>query len=192
MARAVARLAKQMPTLEAFIQAEYLDEAGLACIQVNLRGGEVFDPRSLGRGRCLSRELLEFLDAKMYPVPVRYPLRILFCGGDLSGEEQAQVERLLRSHYTGVLRDKGLDLRMNAAKILGLAALGVLLLGLWFGLGRRAEQPLLMEFLSIAGTFALWQAVDFYVLERRSLQVERLNAGQSALAEVEFLADKND
>lgn len=43
-----------------------------------------------------------------------------------------------------------------------------------------------MEFLSIAGTFALWEAVDFYLLERKDLKTQKYNTGQLAMIEVQF------
>ncbi|MEW9079893.1 hypothetical protein [Terrisporobacter glycolicus] len=55
---------------------------------------------------------------------------------------------------------------------------------MYFILEIKSSNPIFMEFLSIAGTFSLWEAVDFYLLERRRLKIERLNSGQIALSQI--------
>ncbi|UPA29089.1 hypothetical protein L0P85_10765 [Terrisporobacter glycolicus] len=83
-----------------------------------------------------------------------------------------------------MLQEKRINLRINTIKIISLTVIGMLLLSLYFILEIKSNNPVFMEFLSIAGTFSLWEAVDFYLLERRGLKIERLNAGQVALSQI--------
>lgn len=172
-------------SLDEYITHEYGDAVR---IDISLYPGfDLFDPLSMGRQRELNRELYDYIDAKLYPIPLKYPVTLRFHGGSLTGEEQERVRTALREHYTLILLDKGLDLKINLAKLLSLSLLGVFLLGAWFAAQLGSVQPLFAEILSIAGTFSLWEAVDLWLLERGTLKRERRNAGQAAGSNVVFV-----
>ena len=40
--------------------------------------------------------------------------------------------------------------------------------------------------MNIAGTFAIWEVVDLFILERKSLMIEKLNAGQTVTAQIVY------
>ena len=68
---------------------------------------------------------------------------------------------------------------------------GVILLALYFALELSASNPVFMEFLSIAGWVDAWEAVESWFLERKSIKLEYLSAGQAVLAEVAFSNDSD-
>ena len=172
-------------SLREFVALEY---GGRVCVDIRAGDGEgLFDPLSMGRQRELSREVYDYIDAKLYPIPLKYPVTLRFHVGKLGREERSAAREALREHYNLILLDKALDLKINLAKLLSLALLGVFLLGIWFALQRERIQPLITEILSIAGTFSLWEAVDLWLLERSALKRERKNAGQAAGSRVVFV-----
>lgn len=185
--RSKTRKYDHMPirSLDEYIAQEYGDEVR---IDIDLYAGfALFNPLSVGRQQELNQDLCDFIDAKLYPIPLRYPVTLCFHGGDLTAEEQSRVQAALREHYALILLDKALDLKINLAKLLSLSLLGVFLLGAWFASQLSSIQPLFTEILSIAGTFSLWEAVDLWLLERGALKRERRNAGQAANSQVVFV-----
>ncbi|MGN0313156.1 MAG: hypothetical protein ACI4EG_00035, partial [Fusicatenibacter sp.] len=56
----------------------------------------------------------------------------------------------------------------------------------YFTLELMSSNPVFMEFLSIAGWVAAWEAVDSWLLQRKALRIEYLSVGQAALSEVSF------
>lgn len=171
-------------SLDEYIAREYGD---VVCVDINLYPDfNLFEGLSMGRQQELNRDLYDFIDAKLYPIPLRYPVTLRF-HGSLTDEEQASVRSALREHYALILLDKGLDLKVNLAKLLSLSLLGLFLLGAWFAAQLESVQPLFTEILSIAGTFSLWEAVDLWLLERSSLKREQKNAGQAVNSRVVFV-----
>lgn len=172
-------------SLDEYIAREYGD---VVCVDINLYAGfDLFEGLSMGRQRELNRDLYDYIDAKLYPIPLRYPVTLRFHGGGLTNQEQASVRSALQEHYALILLDKGLDLKVNLAKLLSLSLLGLFLLGAWFAAQLESVQPLFTEILSIAGTFSLWEAVDLWLLERSALKREQKNAGQAAGSQVVFV-----
>lgn len=183
----IRQLEAHQPTTEEYIRQEYLCADGKAQIDVRIYDGlEWFDPLSMGRQRELNGDIYAFIDGKLYTIPTHYPIRICFRGPLPDPATQAEIRSILQEHYLFALRDKRLDLRINRLKSIVLGAIGMTLLMLYFALELSDLQPLFMEFLSIAGSFAIWEAVDFWLLERRSLDLEYLFAGQAALSEITF------
>ncbi|MEG2207777.1 MAG: hypothetical protein RR065_06695 [Clostridia bacterium] len=179
----LASYERALPSLDVFTEETRLDAEGCARIAVRCPEG-LFDPMSSGEQRTLAPALYDFIDRMAYPIPVQYPLRIVFAAAPKA--EREQISRLLKAHYALHLMDKRLDLRVNMLESLSLALLGAMLLGASMMINKHEVNRMLSEFLSVAATFSLWEAVGFFLLERKALRVERLNAGQLAMAEVVF------
>lgn len=183
------RLEQMIPSADEMTEREYLCEDGRAQIDVNLLdGAELFNPLTYQRQRDLSGAIYELIDEKLYTIPLKYPVRICFHGQVPDEETQQAVRDVIREHYMYTLRDKKEDLRINRLKTICMALFGVILLTLYFALELSASNPVFMEFLSIAGWVAAWEAVESWFLERKSIRMEYLCAGQAVLSEVAFSA----
>lgn len=177
---------KNLEPLTEYINHEYM-EKDKAVIYVNcFEENEVFDSFSYKQQTSLNPDIYTFIDEKVYPIPAAYPIEIRFVNKAFSKQETIAIKKIIEEHYSLILRDKLIDLKINTIKISALAIIGIVLLGIYFSLQIAELGSLFMEFLSIAGTFALWEAVDFYLLERKEIKNERFNAGQMAMADVKF------
>lgn len=176
---------EEMPELTQYIQQEYLEDDH-AIVYVDASQLDLFDSLSYGKQLDLNEDFYSFIERKVYPVPVKYPVVIRFCRRNFTSEEQSLIKKLIVERYSVELRDKILDLKINKIKVTALTVIGVLLLGIYFSLELANLGNIFMEFLSIAGTFALWEAVDFYLLERKDLKTQKYNTGQLAMLDVEF------
>lgn len=173
-------------TLRQYIGQEYMDTDGYAVIDVDLYDGlALYNPLSMGRQRELNPEICDFIEQKAYIIPARVPLKIRF-HGRLPAEEKEALARLLRERYTVMLHDKAWDKRINRRKLLGMAAVGVVFLSLYLFFALKREDGLFLEILSVIGSFALWEAADCLMLERREINTEILNTAQHLTQEIEF------
>lgn len=82
------------------------------------------------------------------------------------------------------------NLRTNRIKTVLMTVLGVIFLTIYFAMELTSSNPVFMEFLSIAGWVAAWEAVDSWLLQRKEIQREYLRAGQAVLSEVVFEKEK--
>lgn len=184
----VHQLDATLPSSNEAVTAEYLCSDGKAQIDVALpEGGGIFDPLSIGRQRDLNRDIYDYIDRRLYAIPTLYEIRVCFHGELPKDMSEEEIRAMFTEHYAFMFRDKEADLRINSLKMMGLALCGIVFLTLYFALELSNLKPLFMEFLSIMGTFALWEAVDCWLLERKALKMERLYAGQAVLSEVVFV-----
>lgn len=188
MVKNIRRFENNMLSMERYLEKEYLDEDNNAVIYVNAYDGiEWFDKLSIGNQVALNQDIYDFIDRKAYYIPIRYPIIIQFVNVDLNEKEQNQIIRLIKEHYTSILNDKRIDLHFNFITILSLFTLGIILLIIYFTINMAEVGEIISEVLSIAASFALWEAVDYFLLERKDISKERLNAGQLSISEIRFI-----
>ena len=176
-------------SLHRYLDEEYMTEDGVGVIDVRLYDElALYDPLSLGRQRELNPEIYDFIERKANLLPAQVPLRICF-HGRIPPEDQAQIRRLMAEHYAIALQDRMWDQRSNRVKLTGMVAVGVLFLSMYFFFALREDDGLFLELLSVIGSFALWEAADCFLLERRAIRHDMLDIAQHITQEVVFLED---
>lgn len=191
IAKNIRRFENEMSSMEDYLEKEYLDKDNNAIIYVNAYDGiEWFDKLSIGNQVTLNQDIYDFIDRKAYNIPIRYPIIIQFVNVELKEKEQNQIISLIKEHYSLILNDKRIDLHFNFITILSLFTLGIILLIIYFTINIAEVGEILSEVLSIAASFALWEAVDYFLLERKEISKERLNAGQLTISEIRFITKK--
>ena len=179
----------RLGTLRRYLDEEYMNDEGVGVIDVCLHEGlELYDPLSFGRQRELNPEIYAFIGQKANLLPALMPLRICF-HGHVSPEDQEQIRRLMAEHYSIELQDRMWDLRSNRRKLIGMVAVGVVFLSLYFFFALREDDGLFLELLSVIGSFALWEAADCFLLERRAITRDMMNIAQHMTQEVVFQDD---
>lgn len=175
----------------AHIQQQYLDNAGKAVVRVHLtRISSAFSDYSVPHFEELDMALADYIDAVVYHIPLKYPLTILFYVPQSTTKEQKLLlGKTVKDLYGLRLADKNLDLTINLSKMAGLFAIGTWLLIFSYLLASSNSNQFFTDFMNIAGTFALWEMVDLFLLERRAIKVDKLNAAQIAAAEIRFCTD---
>ena len=176
---------RQRP-LHEYLQDEYLDENGVAVVDVDLTGQSLYNPLTMGKQQDLDPAIYATLDDKIYYIPSAVPVTIRLHG--VAESEHSTVQALLSKHYGLRLRDKKQDLRLNTIKSCILYVLGIALLAFYFLLAKAPINVVGYEVLSIVATFVIWEATDAAVLQRSSLRVAYWEAAQMALAECTFVA----
>ncbi len=177
-------LDKRISHLPQLINQTYKrDENNFLIIPVNC-SAELFNPFSLQSNLDLNPELYNYLDDQIYYTPVLEHLHLEFCGKVFTEEEKEKITHCVKRHYNKIFRDKKQDLAINFITIVCLAFIGIIFLSI--SISGVIEKALLNETLSIIGSFAMWEAVDMYILERRYKRSELFNATQSAEALISF------
>lgn len=134
----------------------------------------------------LNHELLEYIENVVYYIPYRYSIVLKISGVTFSEEEKIEVVKLLSNHFGLHVHDKKVDIKFNTHKAIILFALGLLILYISYLLSGIDSIKFITDVISIAGTFAIWELVNTLWLERNSLKIARLNAGQLACSTIEF------
>lgn len=179
----------RLGTLRRYLDEEYMNGEGVGVIDVCLYEGlDLYDPLSWGRQRELNPEIYGFIEQKANLIPAQVPLRICF-HGHVPPEDQAQIRRLMAEHYSLELQDRMWDMRSNRHKLIGMVAVGVVFLSLYFFFALREDDGLFLELLSVIGSFALWEAADCFLLERRAITRDMMNIAQHMTQEVVFQDD---
>ena len=177
-------LDRKIPHVPEWIDQTYeRDENNFLIIPVNC-SEELFNPFSTDTNLDLSEDLYSYLDNQIYYTPVLEHLHLEFKGKDFTTAEKEKITHCVKQHYNKIFRDKKQDLAINFITIVCLALIGVFFLSI--SLSGVIEKALLNETLSIIGSFAMWEAVDMYILERRLKRSELYNATQSAEAIITF------
>jgi hypothetical protein len=188
MVKKIRQFENEMPSMDQYVEKEYLDENNNAVIRINAYEGiEWYDMLSIGNQATLNQEIYDFIDRKAYYIPIRYPIVIQFENVQINEEEQIYITSLIKEHYTLILKDKRIDLQYNFITILTLFTLGIILLIVYFTINTAEVGNVFSEILSIAASFSLWEAVDYFLIERKNIGKEKFNAGQLTISEIRFI-----
>lgn len=188
MVKKIRQFENEMPSMDQYVEKEYLDENNNAVIRINAYEGiEWYDMLSIGNQATLNQEIYDFIDRKAYYIPIRYPIVIQFENVQINEKEQFYITNLIKEHYTLILKDKRIDLQYNFITILTLFVLGIILLIIYFTINTAEVGNVFSEILSIAASFSLWEAVDYFLIERKNIGKEKFNAGQLTISEIRFI-----
>lgn len=188
MVKKIRQFENEMPSMDQYVEKEYLDESNNAVIRINAYEGiEWYDMLSIGNQATLNQEIYDFIDRKAYYIPIRYPIVIQFENVQINEKEQLYITNLIKEHYTLILKDKRIDLQYNFITILTLFVLGIILLIVYFTINTAEVGNVFSEILSIAASFSLWEAVDYFLIERKNIGKEKFNAGQLTISEIRFI-----
>ncbi|MHC1746792.1 MAG: hypothetical protein AB9856_00210 [Cellulosilyticaceae bacterium] len=165
----------------------YLDKDDKAVIYIKINKIEdAFSEFCVPEHEELSADLAEYLNSIIYYIPLKYTVVLHFSIEHGTTEQKNVLKQVIIKYYGLILEDKKQDLKINLVIILCLFFIGVILLTLSYYLTSTNKGQLMTDIINIAGTFALWEVVDLYLLERKSKEIERYNAAQTAMAEIIF------
>lgn len=172
-------------TLRQFAKDKYVDEEGVANIDIYVTKDQLFDPLTNPENPEISQDIIQLIERESNYIPIEYPIRVRFHSSDNLDKEY--VEKKLKEYYWKQLADKDDDLKNNAYISIILLIIGVVLLSSYLVIRRVGHiQDILGEILSVAGTFAIWESVDYFLLNRNAIKIQKLNVAQLALLDVEI------
>ena len=110
-------------------------------------------------------------------------------GSELSDEVIAYIVRKYQNSFLDYARKEEMILgkvrNRTTLKQLTMFVIGILAISLWLFVARRTEN-LLVEILSIIGSFALWEAVNIWIVEKPVMRMEENRLKKMMQAEVKF------
>ena len=108
-------------------------------------------------------------------------------GSELSDEVIAYIVRKYQNSFLDYARKEEMILgkvrNRTTLKQLTMFVIGILAISLWLFVARRTEN-LLVEILSIIGSFALWEAVNIWIVEKPVMRMEENRLKKMMQAEV--------
>lgn len=180
---------KKMDKAQAFIDKDYIDDAGNAVIEVDLKdAGELFSQFS--RGRMLNPAILNYLDTVADPIPNEHPLLINFVVDNRDKINKEFVRMALKRYYWLSYEEKKKRIRIdnrNSALlfVLGLSAFvsGILFR---FDTGIPMVNSLFTEFSFLVSWIMLWESITSFIVGRKGRIRDRDDEKQMAQAKVIF------
>ena len=166
---------------------EIKDDEGFAVVDLRLPS-ELYDPLSTEQNRDLSDDIYDFIDKQANIIPANIPLKVRM-HGSIPSEEQDEIRRIMKRHYTMKTYDLMWDMASNTRKMIALTIFGVLVLAAYFYFALSSDDVFFAEILSIVGSFSLWEAADSFLLERPRLRREHRNINQNINQIIEFVDD---
>jgi len=163
---------------------------GKAHVSVDLTNvDELYSPYSYKQD--LNPAIFAYIDEKTYYTPAEIPLVINFDVGEVSETRKARIKNSFLDHYRLIYEDKRHELKINKGVAwlllgVGMAALLVSTIARIAMGGSDIEIPLVFEMLQIFSWIFLWEAISKFIFEKREKQIQCMNSGQLALAEVKF------
>lgn len=169
-------------TLRKFSKEKYIDENGTANIDVY--PDELYS--KLSGGEDINGEIVDYIESQAYFIPTEYPLNIRLHG--VKEEEREKFTKKIKEHYWIRLADTKDDLRRNGIISLVLLLVGIALyLAYFLVLIAFENQPIFNEILSVSATFSVWEAVDYFMINRSALRIKQLHIAQLALLKTSYV-----
>ena len=151
---------------------------------------DVYSPYCYKGGDTLASSLTEYMQQKANAVPLDYDLTIRFHVKHATEEKRKDIESAVKENYVNQIR--GIDKRMQRTTIF---SLWFILIGLIFAITYLLIHEITPLFVSyIVDLFAwlfLWEGMDAFFLDRRSLQLDRLKTYRLATAKIEIVEFEN-
>ncbi len=170
-----------------YVKRHYI-ENGVAVIKLsNVRWEDFIDPHS-EKQPLLKQEMADYIKRVSYHIPTSYTVEIQIEDIGYSEEEKRQIKKLIVDHFGLEVGDKIVDLNLNMIKSFILLLVGIFFLGVFLFLSYYEQSNIVVEVMSIAGWFAIWEFVDMIWFERSKLHIGRMNAGQLATANITFVS----
>ncbi len=171
---------------------ERLQKDNTVRIDVNLpEDMDLFDPLAPAEYGQINPEILRYIDDQAYFVPTEYDLTVNFVGRELTKQQQSKLTAALHDHYNMQVYDKLDDIRNNRKLGIFLLVFGIVALAAYFFITIFAENLVFHEVISIVGTFAIWEAVDCWLINGRQTKLELHNSLQMAMLKVTFAETEN-
>lgn len=155
-----------------------------AIVPVTLKSKEEFYNKYDATCCTISTDLCRYIDSCVYNIPLKYKIKLQIDCPDLTEEDKETMIDAVKTHYGLIIYDKEIDLKTNAYKTAELMILGLIVLAVVYIF------PLIsymQEVLMIAGWFAIWEAVDNYVYDRKKLKTDKENNIQMIESKLEFV-----
>lgn len=168
-----------------FNKDNFIIKDNTVVIPIDVSEDNIFDSFSTNDHRILSPDILGFIEKQSEYVPLSYQLEVQINGVN-DTEKKSQFVDLFHKHYDNEFCDKESDLHINTIKALLLLLGGALVLALSFWIGSFYTGKVLTEFLSVLASFLMWECADYWVFERSSAKIARLNVAQLAVSDITF------
>lgn len=148
--------------IEAETAADRQENAG--CIDVNITAKEqMFSTYGCASDR-LNGECGAYIFDKAKSIPLQQPVTVRIHTTD--DIDAAEAEQTLKSHYAAAYKETKKEIKRITAISLAMTLLGIIALTALFLIQHFAENPYVTSIAEIAAWVFIWEAVDYFFLQR--------------------------
>lgn len=164
-----------------------VDEEERAIINIGAeKYDDIFSPYCYKGGDMLAAQIKEYIEKKAETVPLDYDLTLRFHIKEASDTKRKEIKDALKENFETEIR--GINKRMHSNNIIsilffiiGLSVFGVAYLILPY------VEKIIFGLLDLFSWVFMWGALDAYLLDRRTLQNERLKKYRIMTAKIEII-----
>lgn len=174
-----------------YLKSYFINENNEAIVRVYIDNVEEMASEYSGSVfAVLDQGLADYMDQLIYHIPLKFDIVLCFIvKNGLTDETKEKVTDMIKNHYGLIYEDKCYDLKINLLIIWALFLIGSLLLTFSYYLSATGMEQLFTDTINIAGTFALWEMVDLYLLDRKAKTIELKNAAQTFSSKIIFYSN---
>lgn len=138
----------------------------------------------------INKDIYQYIDDQIYFIPSEYDVIVNFANGNFPIDEQEKIKKAIEEHYNLQVYDKIDDIKRNRLLGIFLLIFGIGALAIYFFMNLWYNNLIMLEIISIVGTFSIWEAVDCWLIQGHERRVNLHNALQMAHIKVTFNKEK--
>lgn len=142
----------------------------------------------------INRDFVQYVEDSAYHIPEENKIILSICGCKFTPEEQTTIRRVILDYFGLQMEDKVSDLAENQ-RVVRRTVCGTVLAGTLYALVAATElydlSVVVPDILQCVFWVFIWETVARIVLDKKTLEDEKLFAGQLSAMEIQFEEEKN-
>lgn len=163
------------------------DENGKELIRMQvLEDGDFLSPYSREGEPTISSGVADFLDNTIKSKTLKQEIHIEIAGDVIDEKEKEIYRTAVGNYYRSRIIDIDRRLKRNTAAALVMAITAVVILTFYLVLELRNAGYVFLEIVNITAWVFMWEAVDLFFFERKTLKIEQLRDYRLYSAEITY------
>ena len=181
------KLRRKNVDLGKFVKDFYV-EKGLAYISCNVSGyNDIIDRYSVKGYEWVEESFARFVEENAIYIPPEYPIVLEICGHRFTEAQKTTIEETILDYYALKMGDVQMSIQANNRRILFMFLLVAVFAVILYLVTMFPGIPkVLSEAVFVLFWMALWDASEFFFVDGRDLQEDKLEAAQLASMAVTF------
>lgn len=192
-ARNLRRFRKTKFNYDKFVKRYYIENDD-AYISAKVRSyDDIINRFSVKNYEWINPEFVHYIEDSAYHIPEENRIILSICGCKFTAEQQTTIRRVILDYFGLQMEDKVSDLANNH-KVIRRTIIGTILAGALYAFIESTRlydmSVVVPDILQCVFWVFIWETVSRIVLDRKTLNDEKLFAGQLSAMEIQFEDEK--
>lgn len=179
--------------LDGYIRKEFLTSDNEADLFLNIsEKSDLFDTWTVGEQIDLESDVYDYIEKKSSMLGNDVQIKLNITGCEFTAREQGIIKHVLKEHYAIELYKIQKEYMKSKEKLIALFSIGIASFLIYTLLFFFANNEFFTEVFGFLFSFAIWEALDFYIYGFSEIKSEREAITQNLLMKVEFFKEYSD